>query len=286
MVVLKDIQECQEAVRAAQRAQGCVGLVPTMGALHEGHLSLIRAARERCAFVAVTIYVNPTQFEPGAHLEAYPRSFEADLAACEAAGVNLVFTPTNSAMYPEDARTNVHVAWLTEGLCGGHRPGHFDGVATIVTKLFNILPADLAFFGEKDYQQLVMIRRMVRDLNMRIEIVACPTVREPDGLAMSSRNAYLSPSERKRAAALSRALFGAVERVEAGQHDVAMIAAAVRAEIQAAGPADVEYVEVVDAGTLEPLRAIDRPARICLAVRIGSCRLIDNVGVEPAKKGM
>ena len=235
--------------------------------------------------MAVTIFVNPTQFEPGTDYQSYPRTAESDLAACESAGVALVFAPSASTMYPDGIVTNVHVAGLTDALCGARRPGHFDGVATIVTKLFNILPADRAFFGEKDYQQFLVVRRLARDLDLPIEIVACPTVREPDGLALSSRNAYLSERERTQAASLSRALFGAVERVEAGQRDAARISAAIREEIQVAGPVDIEYVEVVDADTLEALRVIDRSARLCLAVRIGSCRLIDNVGVAPARKG-
>jgi pantoate--beta-alanine ligase len=279
MQVETEIAVSREAVRAAQRGGGVVGLVPTMGALHEGHLSLIRAAHERCTFVAVTIFVNPTQFGPGEDYETYPKTAEADLAACEAIGVDLVFTPAVETVYPPGCQTNVHVGGVTEGLCGLWRPGHFDGVATVVAKLFHILPADLAFFGEKDYQQLVMVRRMVHDLDLPIEIVGCPTVREPDGLAMSSRNAYLSDRERRQATSLSRALMGAAERVTAGLCDAAETTRAIRKEILAAGPADIEYVEVVDADTLERLSIIDRPARICLAVRIGSCRLIDNVGV-------
>ncbi|MGB2985543.1 MAG: pantoate--beta-alanine ligase [Phycisphaerae bacterium] len=278
MLVLTDIDSCRQAVQQAQGKGHTVGLVPTMGALHEGHLSLIRTARGRCDFVAVTIFVNPTQFGPNDDYEKYPTLLEADLAECKAVGVDLVFTPTVEAMYPPDSETTVHVGGVTEGLCGACRPGHFDGVATVVTKLFNILPADLAFFGEKDYQQLVMIRRMVCDLNIPIEIVACPTVREPDGLALSSRNAYLSEDERKQASSLNRALFAAADRIASGKRDTAEITSKIRKEISAAGPADIEYVDVVDVDTLEALSIIDRPARICLAVRIGSCRLIDNVG--------
>ena len=279
MQVETQIAPSREAVRAAQRGGGVVGLVPTMGALHEGHLSLIRAARERCTFVAVTIFVNPTQFAPGEDYETYPKTAEADLAACEAIGVDLVFTPAVETVYPPGCQTSIHVGGVTEGLCGLRRPGHFDGVATVVAKLFHILPADLAFFGEKDYQQLVMVRRMVRDLNLPIEIVACPTMREPDGLAMSSRNAYLSDRERRQAVSLSRALLRAADRMAVGERDAAEATRAIREEILAAGPADIEYVEVVDTDTLERLNIVDRPARICLAVRIGSCRLIDNVGV-------
>ena len=280
--MIQDIEACRGAMRKARQDGKTIGLVPTMGALHKGHVSLIDAARERCDFVVVTIFVNPTQFEPDADLDAYPTAPEADLDTCKSAGANMVFLPDVSVMYPDDRGTTVHVPDVTESLCGAHRPGHFDGVATIVAKLFNILPADAAFFGEKDYQQLVMIRRMVRDLNVPIEIVGCPTIREPDGLACSTRNAYLSEGERAQAACLSRALFEAGDRIRAGERDARSITTAVRDEILAAGPSEIEYVDVVDAMTLEVLETIDRPARLCLAVRIGSCRLIDNVAVEMA----
>ena len=280
MNVFTDIDPCRQAVRAVQQAGGTVGLVPTMGALHEGHLSLIRAAKVRCTRVAVSIFVNPTQFGPAEDFAAYPRPLEADLAACERAGVDWVFTPTVETMYPSGAKTTVHVRGVTDVLCGPLRPGHFDGVATVVAKLFQILPADAAFFGEKDYQQLTVIRQMVRDLNIPVEIVGCPTLREPDGLAMSSRNAYLSPAQRRQAGSLSRALFAAVDRVRRGERNVAALVGGIREEILSAGPARIEYVDVVDADTLALLSIVDRPARICLAVRLGSCRLIDNVGVD------
>ena len=284
MEVYAEIEPCRQAVLALQRCGKTVGLVPTMGALHEGHLSLLRAARGRCDRVAVTIFVNPTQFGPNEDFSAYPRPLEHDLAACRREGVDIVFTPRVEQMYPGDARTTVHVGKLTDGLCGASRSGHFDGVATIVTKLFHIIPADAAFFGEKDYQQLVVIRRFARDLNIPIEVVGCPTVRERDGLAMSSRNANLAPRDREQAVSLSRALFGARERIKRGDLEVAGIVASMREAILAAGPADIEYIEVVDSETLEPLARVDRPARILLAVKIGSCRLIDNVGVDATSK--
>lgn len=280
MVVFEQIGPCREAIDKAKRKGQIVGLVPTMGALHEGHLSLIRAARGRCDVVTVTIFVNPTQFGPSEDFGNYPRTWDADRAACDSVGVDMIFAPDAVTMYPPGSCTAVHVSGLTEGLCGAYRPGHFDGVATIVTKLFNVLPADLAFFGEKDYQQFVMIRRMARDLMIPIEIVACPTVREPDGLAMSSRNAYLSADQRKHATSLSRALSAGVDCVKSGEHNAATVTGTIRKEILAAGPADIEYVDVVNADTLETLKVIDRPARICLAVRIGPCRLIDNIAVE------
>lgn len=280
MLVIEDLTRCRETVQSVRDDGKVTGVVPTMGALHEGHLSLVAAARRRCEFVAVTIFVNPTQFGPGEDYDAYPRTLPADLGACEAAGVDLVFTPTAEAMFPSDTRTTVRVSGLTEGLCGAHRPGHFDGVTTVVAKLFNAVPAELAFFGEKDYQQTVVIRRMVTDLNIPVEIVPCPTTREADGLAMSSRNAYLSPTGREQAVVLSRSLFAAAKRITAGERDAADILEAIRNEIAAAGPCDMEYVEIVDCETLAPLSNVDRPARICLAVRIGGCRLIDNVGVD------
>jgi len=187
-------------------------------------------------------------------------------------------------MYPGDERTTIHVAGLSDGLCGAHRPGHFDGVATVVAKLFHILPADAAFFGEKDYQQLAVIRRMVRDLNLPIEIVGCPIVREADGLAMSSRNAYLAPEARKQATSLSRALFRAMDRIQAGRSDAGELTRSIRSDIEQAGPCGIDYVDIIDAETLEVLTTVDRPARICLAVRIGGCRLIDNVPVDAPQK--
>jgi pantoate--beta-alanine ligase len=285
MKVLTGIDETRAAIREIQRQGGIVGLVPTMGALHEGHLSLIRAARDRCTAVAVTIFVNPLQFGPKEDLDAYPRPMEADLSACRELGVEIVFAPPNETMYPAGAVTTVEVGGITEVLCGPCRPGHFQGVTTVVAKLFNILPADVAFFGEKDYQQLVVIEQMVRDLNIPIEIVRCPTIREADGLAMSSRNAYLSLEERQQAASLSRALFAAVDQIAAGLRDVDAVIAGIRQTILGAGPADIEYIDIVDAGTLENLETVDRTARICLAVEIGSCRLIDNVGVDAPSGG-
>ncbi len=279
MLVLEDINTCRTAIADVRQSGQTVGLVPTMGALHEGHLSLIRTARERCDIVAVTIFVNPTQFGPDEDYENYPRTREADLKACERGGVDFVFMPSVTAMYPQGDKTTVHVREVPDGLCGAGRPGHFDGVATICTKLFNILPAHQAFFGEKDYQQMVMIRRMVRDLHQPIEIVECPTVREPDGLAISSRNAYLSASEREQAVGLSRGLFAARDRIISGERNAAEIARGIRDEILSAGAVDIEYIEVVDPETLMPVKTITGSVRICLAVRVGPCRLIDNVGV-------
>jgi len=280
MNVLTTIDECRQAVRRAQLNGETVGLVPTMGALHDGHLSLVRAARQRCARVALTIFVNPTQFAAAEDFDAYPRPLDDDLRKCASAGVDIVFAPNVRTMYGQDTKITVRVTGLTDGLCGPRRPGHFDGVATVVCKLFNILPADAAFFGEKDYQQLMVIRRMVRDLNIPIEIVGCPTVREADGLAMSSRNAYLLPDQRRQAASLSRALFAAREHIACGERNATTVLAGVRKTILDTGPASIDYIEIVDADSLEPLSIVDRPARICLAVRIAATRLIDNVAVD------
>jgi len=264
------------------RAGGAsMGFVPTMGALHEGHLSLIRAAKTRCDRVVVSIFVNPTQFGRGEDFAAYPRPIESDLALCRGEGVELVFTPPPAAMYPPESRTVVHVGRLGDVLCGPFRPGHFDGVATVVAKLFNIVPADVAFFGEKDYQQLALIRRMAADLNLPIEVVGCPTIREPDGLAMSSRNAYLSPTERAQAASISRGLFAALDQAGRGETDPAKLTGVVREAVVSAGPVDTEYVDLVDADTLERLARLDRRARLCVAARIGRTRLIDNVAIDP-----
>ncbi len=281
MLVLSEIQESHDLVMQLRRDGKSVGLVPTMGALHEGHLSLIREARRQCDAVAVTIFVNPLQFGPNEDLDAYPKTLDADLALCEKAGVHLVFIPTRETMYPDEKLTAVHVRSLSDGLCGASRPGHFDGVTTVVAKLFNILPTDRAFFGEKDYQQLQVIRRMVADLNIQTEIVECPIIREDDGLALSSRNAYLSQSERVQASALSRALFRATDLVAAGEQNSQAIISRIRDIVTKAGPATIDYVECVDVNSLASVDTIDRPARICLAVRIGNCRLIDNVPVDP-----
>ena len=279
MRILREIDPCRRAVRDWQRSGERCGLVPTMGALHDGHFALIREARRRCPRVAVSIFVNPTQFTSREDYEKYPHQHEQDFAACDREGVDLVFAPTAETMHAVGGSTMVHVSGVTEGLCGPARPGHFDGVATVVTKLFHILPADMAFFGEKDFQQLAMIRIMTRELDLPVEIVACPTVREPDGLAFSSRNGHLTSSERTQAASLSRGLFAAAKKVQAGVSDSAKLCRIVRETILAAGPADIEYAEVVDDETLKAVTTIRKPARICLAVRFGICRLIDNVAV-------
>jgi pantoate--beta-alanine ligase len=240
----------------------------------------MRAARADCEQVVVSVFVNPTQFGPGEDFDKYPRTFDADWATCQAEGVDVVFYPAVSEMYPGDSITWVTVKRLTEGLCGAHRPGHFDGVTTVVAKLFNIVQPDAAYFGQKDAQQAAAIRRMVNDLLWPLEIVVCPTVREADGLAMSSRNAYLSPAARRQALSLSASLFWARDQILAGRCDVPDLTAEMRRRIEAAGPCVIDYVELVDADELTALKTARGRCLLALAVRIGDTRLIDNVVVD------
>ena len=267
-----------EAMRAARAAlPGSVGLVPTMGYLHEGHMSLVRGARADNDHVAVSIFVNPTQFGPNEDFAAYPRDTDRDLALLRDAGVDLVFMPTVEAMYPPGAMTYVDPGPVSQHLEGQFRPGHFRGVATIVLKLFEIVRPTRAYFGRKDAQQLVVIKAMVRDLDVDVEIVPMPTVREPDGLAMSSRNVYLSPEERQAALVLSQALSLAQEMWERGLRDGDEYRERLRALIESEPLARIDYVSVADPETLEELDRIGGPALVSLAVRIGRTRLIDNV---------
>jgi pantoate--beta-alanine ligase len=277
---LHTIQQVREHVSAARNAGRRVGFVPTMGALHEGHRSLMRVARAASQDVVVSIFVNPTQFGPGEDFERYPRPLEADLAACREEGVDGVFCPSVAEMYSPDAVTAVAVSRLQEGLCGVHRPGHFDGVTTVVAKLFNIVQPDAAFFGQKDAQQAVLIRRMVRDLCMPVEVVVCPIVREADGMALSSRNVYLSPAERAQARSLSAALRWTQAQVAAGARCALGLVQGMRQQIEAAGPCSIDYIEIVDAEALRPKTVIEGRCLVALAVRIGKTRLIDNVLVE------
>lgn len=284
MIVTRDIAATRQALAAARRDGRRIGLVPTMGALHAGHRALIDRAAAECEFVVVSIFVNPTQFGPGEDFDSYPRTTEADLDDCREAGVALAFLPTTDEIYGPDADTTVHVESLTRTLCGPHRPGHFDGVATIVTKLFGIVWPDAAYFGHKDAQQLRVIEQLVRDLNMPIEIVGCPTVREPDGLALSSRNARLIGEDRTRAAAIYRALTAAAEAIGAGVVDAGELQSRMRRVLDEAGVAGIDYADVVDARTLQRIERVERSALLAIAARIGGTRLIDNVRVDPAQR--
>ncbi len=280
MQVARTVAEFR-TLRAA--LDGTLGLVPTMGYLHEGHRSLMRRARAECDVVAVSIFVNPTQFGPNDDFERYPRDEARDLAICEAEGVALVLLPPVEEVYPAGAVTTVSVGPLSTTLEGAARPGHFDGVTTVVTKLFNIVAPQRAYFGQKDAQQLMVIRRMTRDLLLPVEIVGCETVREPDGLAMSSRNVYLQPEERTQALSLSRGLRAAESAWAAGERDAETLRRLVRVEIEAQPLARIDYVSLADQDTLgECEGAVGRPALLSLAVRFGGTRLIDNIVLPPA----
>lgn len=281
MQTIHDRAALHQALKLFRDAGETIALVPTMGALHDGHLALVADARRRADRVVVSIFVNPRQFGPNEDFDAYPRRAEADSAKLDAAGVDLLWMPSVDEMYPAGFATNISVAGLPDRLCGAARPGHFDGVATVVAKLFNQVRPDIAIFGEKDWQQLAIIRRMAADLDMALDIVGFPTQREDDGLALSSRNAYLTDAERAAAIALPRALGHAARALEAGQDSAAALAAVAPALLKA-GFSAVDYVELVDAVTLEPVQTIVRPARLLAAARIGKARLIDNLPVNPA----
>lgn len=273
---VKTVAEVREQVRS-WRADGLsVGLVPTMGYLHEGHRSLIERAVTENDRVVVSVFVNPIQFAPGEDLESYPRDIEADRALCTAAGAALVFNPEPAEMYPEGFCTAVDMDGLKYELCGKSRPIHFSGVCTVVTKLLNIVQPDRAYFGQKDAQQLAIIRRMVRDLNMPVEVVGCPIVREEDGLAKSSRNTYLSGEERKAALALSRAVFLGQRLVKEGERNAQRLVEAMRTSIETEPLARIDYVDVVDAATIERVERLQGEVLVAMAVYIGKTRLIDN----------
>ena len=276
MRVLRTIPEVRAAVREARTAGRSVGLVPTMGAFHEGHLSLMRAARREHDLVVVSLFVNPTQFAVTEDLGAYPRTEARDLELADSAGADVVFVPTADEMYPRGFATSIHIDGITEVLCGASRgASHFDGVATIVAKLFQIVAPDAAYFGQKDAQQVLVVRRLVLDLDMPVRIVACPIVREPDGLAMSSRNAYLDPESRQRAAALSRALDAAERAVAAGRTEASDVLAAARRVLDEAG-IDPEYLELRSPDDLAELTEVSGPSLLAVAAQVGPARLIDN----------
>jgi pantoate--beta-alanine ligase len=274
--VFAKIDEMRTALRGARNGGKRLGLVPTMGALHEGHLSLVRAARAACDVVAVSIFVNPTQFGPNEDLAKYPRSFERDCELLEREGIAFLFAPSVEEMYPPGAVTWVTVEELSSKLDGRSRPGHFRGVTTVVAKLFHIVEPDVAFFGQKDAAQLAVIRRMVRDLNLPVQIVACPIVRESDGLAMSSRNAYLNPEQRKQALLVHRSLLK-VMQLAAGEQDAVKLLSAGRSEFSGLPDVQLDYFEIVNPDTLDPVADVSEGALVAVAAYVGTTRLIDNI---------
>jgi pantoate--beta-alanine ligase len=281
MNVIRTVAELRAVLLEPRRAGSTIGLVPTMGAFHEGHLSLMRRAREQCDVVVVSLFVNPAQFNDPADLTAYPRDPERDEALATEIGVDHMFAPSVEEVYPPGFATTVSVAGLTEPLEGAHRGrAHFDGVTTVVTKLFNMVGPDVAYFGQKDAQQALVIRRLARDLDIPVRIEVCPTVREPDGLALSSRNAHLSPKDRARAAVLNRALAAVQKAVAAGEQDAAAARAHALAELTTAG-IEPDYVELVSAATLAPVSRIDGDVLAVLAAHVGGTRLIDNQLIQP-----
>jgi pantoate--beta-alanine ligase len=279
--IIETVRSMQARSDAWRAAGETIALVPTMGAFHEAHLSLMRDGRRRADRLVVSLFVNPTQFGPGEDYEAYPRELEADLKAIEGIGVDVVFHPSAEEMYSEGHATHVGVEVLTETLCGPSRPGHFRGVATVVAMLFQAVKPHVAVFGEKDFQQLAVIRRMVADLHFDIEIVGMPIVREADGLAMSSRNLYLSAEEREAALSLSRSLDVARRMIIDGERDVETIVDRLRNEIESAGPCAIDYVSVADPETMAYKATVDGPVLVALAVKVGRARLIDNTVVAP-----
>ena len=281
MQVTKTVKETRDIVKEWKKQGLTVGLVPTMGFLHEGHASLIKKAREENDRVAVSVFVNPTQFGPNEDLEAYPRDFERDSALCESIGADLIFHPEPEDMYDSPC-AYVSIEKLSDNLCGKTRPIHFRGVCTVVSKLFNIVTPDRAYFGQKDAQQLAIIKKMVKDLNFDIEIIGCPIVREEDGLAKSSRNTYLNAEERKAAICLSRSVAKGKETIEKGMKAEKLLGE-MTAVINAEPLAKIDYVSAVDALTMEPVETIDRPVLVAMAVYIGKTRLIDNFSWEPGE---
>lgn len=280
MLATPSLAELRQHVAEARTKGLKVGLVPTMGALHAGHRSLVEICRSECGFVVATIFVNPTQFGPNEDFTQYPRTLEADLEMCRAAGADLVFHPETASVYPEGFSTYIDVEGITAPLEGESRPGHFRGVATIVLKLFNMAQTDVAYFGQKDYQQQLLIRTMCRDLDVPIEIRTCPTIREPDGLALSSRNRYLSPPERAKALSLSKALRMAERLLLAGEKNVSAVRAAMMAVLEESSGVRVDYASVSDPNTLAELTAPQPEMVALVAARVGTTRLIDNLRIS------
>jgi pantoate--beta-alanine ligase len=277
MQIVKSIKEMQTFSRGIRAEGKTIGFVPTMGALHEGHLSLVSRSKKEHDITVVSIFVNPEQFGFGEDFNAYPRDTEGDIKKLSTAGVEIVFSPDKNEMYPDGFSTSIDIGNIGRILCGASRPGHFNGVATVVTKLFHVVMPHTAYFGQKDFQQTVVMKKLVRDLNFDIDIVVCPIVRESDGLAMSSRNSYLKPDERKRAAMLYRALKHGEDLIKKGRKDTGQIKSKMARLIQSEKGTLVEYIEIVDPQNLDAMEKIRFPAVICLAARIGTTRLIDNL---------
>ncbi|HEV7772435.1 MAG TPA: pantoate--beta-alanine ligase [Conexibacter sp.] len=279
MRTVRTVKELRDLLKAERQNGRTIGLVPTMGAFHAGHVSLMERARQTTDVVVVSLFVNPTQFAPTEDLSAYPRDEQRDGEMAEAAGVDVLFSPPVEEVYPDGFQTTVTVGALAQPLEGAQRPGHFDGVATVVTKLLNMVQPDVAFFGQKDAQQALIVRRVVQDLDIPVQIEVCPTVREPDGLAMSSRNAYLAPAERERAIALRRALDAAEQAVAAGEHEASAVATAAHRAMEPYG-VEPEYLALVATDSLQPVDRIDGEILVALAARVGPARLIDNTLIK------
>ena len=280
MKIAHTITQARKEIAKARKYTHTIGLVPTMGYLHEGHLKLIDIAKAHSDYVAVSIFVNPTQFGPHEDFSRYPRDFERDRKLCESRGTDLIFAPSVEEMYPRPSAIRLEIAKLADHLCGARRPGHFNGVMLVVAKLFNIIQPDVAVFGQKDAQQLFIIKRMVEDLNFPIKIIAAPTVREKDGLAMSSRNVYLSPKEREQSTVLYRALQRAKELIAAGERDARKLKIELEKLIASASEAKIDYVEIVDTQDFQPIEKLEGRVLIALAAYFGRARLIDNIILE------
>jgi pantoate--beta-alanine ligase len=286
MLITRTIAETRTAIAHA-RAQGKhIGFVPTMGYLHEGHLQLIDIARQHSDFVVVSIFVNPTQFGPHEDFASYPRDFERDRKLCEARGADLIFAPEVSEMYPERSLITFQIEKLADRLCGARRPGHFNGVILVVSKLLNIVQPDIAVFGQKDAQQLIIIKRLVQDLNFPVRIISAPTVREPDGLAMSSRNVYLSPTQRAQSTVLYKSLQRAKALIESGERDAKRVIAEMERVIATASEAKIDYIEIVRVSDLQPIEKLDGLVLIALAVYFGKARLIDNIILDVSDRAV
>ncbi len=288
MDIIKSIDDLRKAVRSARSAGQTIGVVPTMGYLHEGHLSLMRRARKENDLVVATVFVNPTQFGPNEDFDAYPRDVRRDIDLMQAEHVDIAFIPEAADLYPDGYATYIEVQGpVTQTLCGASRPGHFKGVTTIVAKLFHLTAPHRAYFGQKDAQQVAVIRQMARDLDFDLEVVACPTVREHDGLAMSSRNSNLTESQRADAVVISQALFEARDMIAAGETQAGKVIDHIRTRIEAVKQADIDYLSVVDLNTLKDLEVLDGSVLIAVAVQFGNTRLIDNLAIDmPADSGL